>query len=121
MTEVYVIRNQDGHYWGKSKAWVDGSEPRTVLRVKHEDEAVNTLFELSSKDYELRGEAVAVELSDRGEPLLEVSDIPLPVDPEEEAAEEVEAAEADAETAEVAEGQAEPDDAEANAEDKPTS
>ena len=34
MTEVYVIRNQHGHYWAKSKEWVDGSEPRTVMRAK---------------------------------------------------------------------------------------
>ena len=44
MTEVFVIRNQLGHYWGKSKAWVDGSQPKQVLRSAHRDEAVNTLF-----------------------------------------------------------------------------
>ena len=63
MTEVFVIRNQLGHYWGKAKKWVDGSVPRTVLRTKHEDEAINTVFELSSKDIELRGEVIATELS----------------------------------------------------------
>ena len=84
MSEVFVIRNQLGHYWGKSKAWVDGSEPRGVQRLKHEDEAVNLLFELSSKDFELRGEVVAAELGDRGEPLVEPSEHPLPVDPEPE-------------------------------------
>ncbi len=78
MTEVYVIRNQLGHYWGKSKAWVSGADPRTVLRVKHRDEGVNTLVELSARDIELRGEVIAAELSERGEPVLEVSDIPLP-------------------------------------------
>lgn len=90
MTEVYVIRNQLGHYWGKSKAWVDGSEPRTVMRAKHEDEAVNTLFELSSKDFELRGEVLATELSERGEPVIEASQIPLPCVEEPAAAEAVE-------------------------------
>jgi hypothetical protein len=84
MSEVFVIRNQAGHYWGKAKAWVDGSDPRAVLRVKHEDEGVNTLFELSAKDVELRGEVVAAELGPRGEPLLEISDIPLPAAPEQE-------------------------------------
>ncbi|PLW70306.1 hypothetical protein [Pseudohalioglobus lutimaris] len=78
MTDVYVIRNQLGHYWGKSKAWVSGSEPKKVLRTKHEDEAVNTLFELSSKDVELRGAVVSAELSERGEPIVEVSAVPLP-------------------------------------------
>ena len=78
MTDVYVIRNQHGHYWGKSKAWVSGSEPRAVLRAKHEDEAVNTLFELSTRDVELRGEVIVAQLSERSEPIIEPSQIPLP-------------------------------------------
>lgn len=79
MTDVYVIRNQSGHYWGKGKAWVDGSEARAVMRLKHQDEALNTLFELGSKDFELRGEVVAVPLSERGEPMVEPSQVPLPL------------------------------------------
>ncbi len=43
MTEVFVVRNQLGHYWGKSKEWVDGREPKTVMRAKHEDEAIKRL------------------------------------------------------------------------------
>ena len=80
MTEVFVIRNQLGHYWGKAKAWVDGSEARAVMRARHRDEAVNTLFELSSRDIGLRGQVVAVGLDPRGEPVIEPSQIPLPVD-----------------------------------------
>lgn len=89
MTEVFVIRNQKGHYWGKRKEWVDGSEARTVMRTGHRDEAVNTLFELSSKDFELRGEVLAVAVSERGEPVVEPSRIPLPVEPEPEPSAEV--------------------------------
>ena len=37
MAELYVIRNQLGHYWGKSKAWVDGSDARAVKRTAHRD------------------------------------------------------------------------------------
>ena len=81
MTDAYVIRNQLGHYWGKSKAWVDGSQPRLVLRSQHRDEAVNTLFELSSKDFELRGDVITVELTERGEPVIEPSQNPLPLEP----------------------------------------
>tara|TARA_R110002073_G_scaffold86893_1_gene206440 strand:- start:87 stop:383 length:297 start_codon:yes stop_codon:yes gene_type:complete len=77
MTDVFVVRNQLGHYWGKAKTWVDGSSPKAVLRTKHQDEAVNTLFELSSRDTELRGEVVRTELSERGEPVIEPSQIPL--------------------------------------------
>ncbi len=78
MSEVFVVRNQLGHYWGKARAWVDGRDSRAVQRLKHHDEAVNLLFELSSKDVELRGEVVSAALNDRGEPLLEPSTHPLP-------------------------------------------
>ena len=78
MTDVYVIRNQHGHFWGKRKAWVSGAEAKTVMRTKHEDEAVNSLVELSTKDIDLRGDVVAATLSDRGEPMVEASAIPLP-------------------------------------------
>ena len=77
MTDVFVVRNQLGHYWGKAKTWVDGSIPRAVLRTPYQDEAVNTLFELSSRDIELRGEVIATTLSERGEPVIEPSKIPL--------------------------------------------
>lgn len=82
MTDVYVIRNQHGHYWGKAKAWVDGRDPRAVMRCKHADEAVNTLFELSSRDVDLRGEVLPAALSQRGEPVIEPSTVPLPVSEE---------------------------------------
>ncbi|QIB67695.1 hypothetical protein G3T16_14500 [Kineobactrum salinum] len=78
MNEVFVICNQLGHYWGKAKAWVDGRDPRAVQRCRHRDEAVNLLFELSAKNVELRGEVIAAQLNPRGEPVLEVSQTPLP-------------------------------------------
>ena len=84
MTEVFVIRNQLGHYWGKKKTWVDGSDARVVMRAKHEDEAINTLFELGSKDIELRGEVIAAELTERREPIIEPSQIPLLLESESE-------------------------------------
>ncbi len=86
MTDVFVIRNQLGHYWGKKKLWVNGTDARLLMRLKHRDEAVNTLFELSSKDFELRGEIISAELSPRGEPTVEASDIPLQDHPETEEA-----------------------------------
>ena len=95
MTEVYVIRNQLGHYWGKKKLWVDGSDNRTVMRVRHRDEAVNSLFELSSKDFELRGEIVAAQLSAKGEPEVEASEVPLPQAEIDEAAEPLDTTDTD--------------------------
>jgi len=77
MTDVFVVRNQLGHYWGKASIWVDGSNPRTVMRSRYEDEAINTLFELSSKDVELRGGVIRAHLTERGEPIIEPSQFPL--------------------------------------------
>jgi hypothetical protein len=52
------------------------------MRARHRDEAVNTLFELSSRDVDLRGQVIAAELDARGEPVIEPSQIPLPVEAE---------------------------------------
>ncbi len=82
MTDVFVVRNQLGHYWGKAKTWVDGSNPRSVMRARYEDEAINTLFELSSKDIGLRGEVLCVELTERGDPIVEPSAILLLQEPD---------------------------------------
>ena len=82
MNEVYVIRNQLGHYWGKKKLWVDGGDARVVMRLKHRDEAVNTLFEISSKDIELRGEITAADTTPKGDPIVSISETPLPQTPQ---------------------------------------
>jgi hypothetical protein len=81
MSEVYVVRNQLGHYWGKGKIWADGTEPKAVMQLKHEDEAINTLFELSSKDIDLRGELLKVALTDKGGPDIEPSEHLIPKKP----------------------------------------
>jgi hypothetical protein len=54
------------------------------MRTQHEDDAINTLFELSSKDVELRGEVIASVLTERGDPVIEPSQIPLLEEPESE-------------------------------------
>lgn len=74
MTKVFVVRNQLGHYWGKKKRWVDGTVARRVMHVKHEDEGLNLLVELSAKDVELRGEVIPVEMTERGVPVVEPSE-----------------------------------------------
>ena len=58
MSGVFIIRNQLGHYWGKSGSWVKGDRVGQVACWTHKDEAVNTLFEIGSGDTELRGEDV---------------------------------------------------------------
>lgn len=78
MSEVFVIRNQLGQFWGKKKHWVDGRRRRKVATFKHQDEGLNQLVELSAKDVELRGDVVPVEQNDSGLPLVEPSAHTIP-------------------------------------------
>jgi hypothetical protein len=84
MSTVFIVTNQDGHYWGRGKRWVDGHDGSRVLPLTHRDEAVNNVFELSSKDVLLRCDILTLNLVDGKLPKLEVSSIPLP-DAEDEA------------------------------------
>ena len=80
MSLTHLIRNQDGHYWGRGKRWVDGRDSARVAVFDFRDEAVNTLFELSSKDIDLRGEILPIDRESGKLPRLEISTIPLPAD-----------------------------------------
>ena len=78
MDRSFILKNQDGHYWGRSKEWVDGSDRSRVAQYKHRDEASNTVFELSSKDFGLRAEIMEMTLKEGKLPKLNISQIPLP-------------------------------------------
>tara|TARA_B110000503_G_scaffold103401_1_gene154415 strand:- start:1511 stop:1834 length:324 start_codon:yes stop_codon:yes gene_type:complete len=80
MSLTHLIRNQDGHYWGRGKRWVDGRDSARVTAFDFRDEAANTLFELSSKDIDMRGELLPVNRLEGKLPKLEISSIPLPAD-----------------------------------------
>ena len=73
MNGAFVIRNQLGHYWGKSGSWIKGERATQVARWTHRDEAVNTLFELGSQDTNLRGEVMLSETEDQLPKNLEIS------------------------------------------------
>ena len=78
MSSAFVIRNQLGHYWGKSGSWVKGGRAGQVACWTHRDEAVNTLFELGSQDTDLRGEVMPTETEDQLPKNLEISPHPVP-------------------------------------------
>ena len=78
MSGVFIIRNQLGHYWGKSGSWVKGDRVGQVACWTHKDEAVNTLFEIGSGDTELRGEIMLAEINNEQPTNLEISEHPLP-------------------------------------------
>ena len=93
MDRSFILKNQDGHYWGRSKEWVDGSDRSRVAQYKHRDEASNTVFELSSKDFGLRAEILEVALKEGKLPKLSISQIPPPGLEEEKEEENEEAVE----------------------------
>ena len=87
MSGTFVILNQLGHYWANPVLWVSGSRASIIACWEYRDEAVNTLFELGSKDTELRGEVFEAE-AESGQPKnLIVSEHPVPVVPEEDSGE----------------------------------
>ena len=78
MERHFILKNQDGHYWGRAKEWVDGADRARVAAYKHRDEASNLVFALSSKDFGLRVDVLEVALKDSKLPKLTVSQIALP-------------------------------------------
>ena len=122
MDRSFILKNQDGHYWGRSKEWVDGSDRARLAQYKHRDEASNTVFELSSKDYGLRAEILEMTLKDGKLPKLTISQIALPgLEENEEPVEEEtnEGAEADIEKSIEAKGAEERGAEERGAEENP--
>lgn len=67
---VFVVRNQQGLYLSKQQEWVDGSETQSLYRTRHRDEAINTVFEVSSRDIYLRAETVICGVDAKANPVL---------------------------------------------------
>lgn len=78
MQQVFVVTNQLGQFANKHKEWVDGSETKTLFRSLHKDEAINLVFELSSKDINLRAEAISVEQDNNKQPIVPVNSDLIP-------------------------------------------
>ena len=76
MTKLFIIRNQNGQYLSKQQEWLDGGDRNALYRTVHRDEAINTVFEVSSRDIYLRAEALACDADARGNPLLGDSAVP---------------------------------------------
>lgn len=104
MSEVFVVRNQLGQYWGKKKRWVDGTKAKRVATCKHQDEGFNLLVELSAKNVDLRGEVLQVACNDRGIVQVEPSAHLLPEEEDLLSVADVEGGEADGSSEPAGEG-----------------
>lgn len=71
MNTVFTIKNQHGLYLNKHQEWVEGRDGQSLFRTAHRDEAINTVFEMSSRDIHVRAEVIACAVDDKGNPLAE--------------------------------------------------
>lgn len=76
MSQVFIVRNQQGLYLSKQREWISGSDAQHLYRTAHKDDAINTVFEVSSKDVHVRATAVACALNDKGQPQVDRADSP---------------------------------------------
>ncbi|WP_339616857.1 hypothetical protein [uncultured Gilvimarinus sp.] len=78
MTDVYILQNQDKLFLSKQRTWLDGRDPASLYRSPNKDEAVNEMFEASSKDYRQRVSLVACPLNERRNPVIDPDILPPP-------------------------------------------
>ncbi len=76
MDKVFVVKNQQGLYLSKQQEWVNGADSQILFRTAHRDEAINTVFEVSSRDIYLRAEVVACDPDTKNNPVVAVADQP---------------------------------------------
>jgi hypothetical protein len=79
MTQTFILQNQDKLFFGKNKEWVDGYDASSVFKTSHKDEAVNQMFEITSKDYKQRIKVIACDLDDKAFPIIEADIMPAPL------------------------------------------
>lgn len=73
MNTVFAIKNQHGLFLNKQQEWVDGRDSQSLFRTAHKDEAINSVFEMSSRDIHIRAEAIACTTDEKGNPLIDAT------------------------------------------------
>ncbi len=79
MSELFILQNQDKLFLGKQNQWVDGRDLNALYKTAHKDEAVNQMFEASSKDYTQRIKVVSCQANEKGLPTLDPDTMPEPL------------------------------------------
>ena len=72
MNKTFILQNQDKHFLGKNKDWVDGYDANGVFKTIYKDEAINQMVEISAKDYQQRVKIIACDLDDKGLPCIDI-------------------------------------------------
>lgn len=76
MSELFILQNHDNLFLGRQKEWLDGHDPAGLFKTPHKDEAVNQVFEISSKDYTQRIKVVSCKANEKGLPVIEPELLP---------------------------------------------
>lgn len=79
MNQTFILQNQDKLFFGKNKEWVDGYDANAVYKTLHKDEAVNQMFEITSKDYKQRVKVIGCELDEKALPVIASDIMPAPL------------------------------------------
>lgn len=79
MSEIFILQNQDKLFLGKQNIWVDGRDLNTLFKSPHKDEAINQMFEASSKDYKQRIKVVSCPANEKGLPIIDQEMMPAPL------------------------------------------
>ena len=79
MTEVFILQNQAKLFLGKQNQWLDGRELASLYKTEHKDEAVNQVFEASSKDYTQRIKILSCPVNEKGLPIIDPELMPEPI------------------------------------------
>ena len=79
MNQTFILQNQDKLFFGKNKEWVDGYDANAVFKTPHKDEAVNQMFEITSKDYKQRIKVINCTLDEKALPVIDSDIMPAPL------------------------------------------
>jgi len=79
MSELFILQNQDKLFLGRQNNWLDGRDLAALFKTAHKDEAINQMFEASSKDYRQRIKVLSCSANEKGLPLIDPELLPEPL------------------------------------------
>ena len=79
MSELFILQNQDKLFLGKQNIWLDGRDLNALFKTAYKDEAINQMFEASSKDYKQRIKVVTCAANEKGLPAIDPEIMPEPL------------------------------------------
>lgn len=79
MSELFILQNQDKLFLGRQNNWLDGRDLAALFKTAHKDEAINQMFETSSKDYKQRIKVLSCSANEKGLPVIDPELLPEPL------------------------------------------